>query len=124
MLRFSQADLVYIGQGKNSKGSPKELEHIVKGVKVTETKTFSLNYYNTNGTLQRSMRKSKNIVIPLHLSEDKIINGVRYELLYVDYQCLRYRVHNILHYRRNGLRVLLDIEELRWFIHKAKFMSI
>lgn len=113
MLRFSQADLVFIGQTKDDKGSPKELEYVLKNVKVVETKTFSLNYYNTNGTLQRSMRKSRNLVIPTYLTEDRIINGIRYELLYIDYQCLRYRVHNILHYRRNALRMLVDIEELR-----------
>lgn len=113
MLRFSQADLIFIGQGKDEKGSPKELVHVVKNVKVSETKTFSLNYYNTNGTLQRSMRKSRNLLIPIHLTEDIVKDGVRYELLYIDYQCLRYRVHNILHYRRNGLRMLVDIEELR-----------
>ena len=59
------------------------------------------------------MRKSKNLVLPIHLTEDRVIDGVRYELLYIDYQGLRYRVHNILHYRRNALRMLVDIEELR-----------
>ena len=114
MLHYSKANLIYIGQSKSENGSPKEVEYVLENVKVVETRTFSLNYYNTSGTLQRSMRKSKNIVLPITLTEDRVINGVRYELLYVDYQGLRYRVHNILHYRRNGLRMLLDIEELRW----------
>lgn len=112
MLRFAEATLVFVGQTKYDDGSPKQVE-ISKTVKAVEQKTFSLNFYNTSGTLQRSMRQSKNLVLPKELTDDIIQDGIRYELLYIDYYGLRYRVHNILHYRRNALRVLVDMQELR-----------
>ena len=112
MFHYSKATLIYIGNGVADNGSPIELKHC-REVKVTQTRNFSLNFYNSNGTLQRSMRNSRNIVIPAEYAKDICIDGVRYELLYVNYQGLRYRVQNILNYRKSGLRVLLDIEELR-----------
>lgn len=113
MLHYGKAKLIYIGQGTAENGSPIELEYVRENVKITETNTFSVNYYNTSGTLQRSMRDSKNIVIPIQYTKDVFENGVRYQLLYVEYYGLRYRVYNILHYRKSGLRMLLDIQEVR-----------
>lgn len=63
--------------------------------------------------MQRSMRKSKNLVVPIEMTQDRVIDGVRYELLYVEYHGLKYRVQNILNYYKSGIRMILDIEELR-----------
>lgn len=112
MLHYGQAKLIYIGQGVADNGSPIELE-FTRVCKVTETNTFSVNYYNTSGTLQRSMRDSKNIVIPIQYTKDVCKDGTRYQLLYIEYYGIRYRVYNILHYRKSGLRMLLDIQEVR-----------
>lgn len=113
MLHYGEVNLIYIGQGVADNGSPIELEHVIENVKISETRTFSLNYYNTSGTLQRSMRDSKNIVVPIQLTKDIVKDGIKYQLLYVQYYGVRYRVYNILNYRKSGLRMLLDIQEVR-----------
>lgn len=114
MLSFGKATLIYMAQAKKSNGSPYEVK-ITREIKVKEVKTFSLNYYIMGGDNQRLMRLSKNLVVPKWTTEDiiDIENNLRYELLYVDYQGLHYRVQNILKYYKMNQRMILDIEELR-----------
>lgn len=112
MQHYETATLIYVGSIKKGNGSPKEVS-ISQRCKVKETRNFSLNFYNSNGTMQRSMRKSKNLVVPIEMTQDRVIDGVRYELLYVEYHGLKYRVQNILNYYKSGIRMILDIEELR-----------
>lgn len=112
MQHYETATLIYVGSIKKGSGSPKEVS-ISHRCKVKETRNFSLNFYNSNGTMQRSMRKSKNLVVPIEMTQDRVIDGVRYELLYVEYHGLKYRVQNILNYYKSGIRMILDIEELR-----------
>lgn len=112
MFHYGKAELIYISSSAKDTGSPTELK-ITKTCKVTETKQFSLNFYSSANGKQRLMRKSKNIVVPINFTEDIVQDGKRYELTYVNYNNLKYQVHNILNYRKSGLRMLLDIEELR-----------
>lgn len=123
MQHFSQATLIYVAQGKRENGSPVE-ESYSRCVKVKEIKTFSLNFYTQGDTTQRSMRNSKNLVVSKWLTDDYFDRRTKkhYELLYVDYEGLRYHVRNILNYRngvvkaqweRSSLKAILDIEELR-----------
>lgn len=112
MFHYGTITLVYIGQSKDEKGSPIELTQ-EKEVKTTETKTFSLNYYTSNGVLQRSMRNSRNFVVAKHLCDDIVVDDVKYELAYVKLNDITYHIRNILNYRKSGLRMLLDVEELK-----------
>lgn len=113
MLYFDEATLIYAGQVQDINGSPREVR-IEKTIRVKEVKTFSLNYYLMGEDNQRLMRKSKNIVVPRWMTEDFEDEGVRYELLYVDYKGVHYRVKNLLkYYQMEQTRSILDIEELR-----------
>lgn len=113
MYYFNEATLIYAGQKQKEDGSPYEVT-ISKSVRVKEVKTFSLNYYLMGGDNQRLMRKSKNIVVPRWMTDDFEEDGVRYELLYVDYNKVRYRVKNLLkYYQMEQTRSILDLEELR-----------
>ena len=112
MQYYEAATLIYVGSTKKGSGSPKE-ETITHRCKVKEIRNFSLNFYTSNGTLQRSMRKSKNLVVPMEMTHDRVVDNVRYELLYVEYHGLKYRVQNILNYYKSGIRMILDIEEVR-----------
>lgn len=112
MQHFQKATLIYVTQGKASDGSPTE-ETFTRTIQVKEIKTFSLNFYTSNGQDQRNMRLSKNIVVPKWLTEDHIYDGKRYELLYVEFGGIRYHVKNVLKYYKSSLRMILDIEELR-----------
>ena len=112
MLYYNEATLIYAGQKQNLNGSPYEVT-IEKSAKVKEIKTFSLNYYLMGGDNKRLMRKSKNIVVPRWMTEDFTQDGVRYELLYVRYNGLKYRVRNLLKYfEMEQTRSILDLEEL------------
>lgn len=113
MLSFGEATLIYVAQTKASNGSPIE-NTITRDIKVKEVKTFSLNYYIMGGDNQRLMRLSKNLVVPKWVTNDVYDeNNLRHELLYVNYQGLKYRVQNILKYYKMNTRMILDIEELR-----------
>lgn len=115
MLYYFQAELIYVGHTVAENGSPIEVT-ISKTIKVKEIKNFSFNYYNQN---QRSMRLSKNIIVPKWMTEDVAgdgetgIEGVRYELAYVRYNGLKYQIREIMKYYKTALRVVLDIQEVR-----------
>lgn len=113
MLYYNEATLIYSGQKQDENGSPYEVT-ISRSTKVKEIKTFSLNYYLMGGDNKRLMRKSKNIVVPRWMTEDFTDDdGVRYELLYVVYNGLKYRVRNLLKYfEMEQTRSVLDLEEL------------
>lgn len=106
----SSANLIFVSSGKKDNGSPIELEHIMGDVKVDESESFSANYYNDQ---QRLMRQAKNLVIQTRYTEDLLIDGKRYELLYVEYKGLKYKVRNILKVKNSTHRKILDLQELR-----------
>ena len=112
MLRFNEATLIYVGSTKLSDGSPCEVT-ITRLIKAQEVKTFSLNYYLMGQDSQRLMRNSKNIVVPRWATEDVVEDGVTYELMYVKYMGLKYRIQQILRQYRTNTRVIIDMEELR-----------
>ena len=106
----AEAELVYVGLGVASNGSPINLE-LKKTVRVDEMETFSQNYYNEE---QRNMRLSRNLVIPTYLTEDiASLDGINYELMYVNYDGKRYKVKHILKLRGTRQRMILDIQEVR-----------
>lgn len=105
----SSAELIYEGQGVAENGSPTILQ-TSQVIKVDEAETFSNNYYNDQ---QRNMRLSRNLIIPSFFTNDKILNGVTYELMYVNYDGKRYKVKNILKVRNTRQKMLLDIQEVR-----------
>jgi len=109
MFIKSQCELIYVGQGVASNGSPIELEEKVT-IPVSELETFSVNYYNEQ---DRSMRNSRNLVIPTYLTFDKQVSGKNYELMYVNYQNKRYKVRNILKRRGTRQMMILDIQEVK-----------
>lgn len=115
MFIKSQAELIYQGQDVAENGSPVAV-YLSKVVRVDELETFSNNYYNEQ---QRNMRLSRNLVVPTYLTEDIIgCDDKRYELMYVNYDCKKYRVKNILKYNnryegRTRQRMILDIQEVR-----------
>lgn len=106
----SVANLIFISSGKADNGSPIQLEHIMGNVKVDESESFSANYYNDQ---QRLMRQAKNLVIQTRYTEDIIIDSKRYELLYVEYKGLKYKVRNILKVKTTNKKKILDLQELR-----------
>lgn len=112
MLKYSVAELVYVCTTQAENGSPIELT-ITRRQKVKEIKTFSRNYYALNGADQRSMRDSKNLVVPQAVTGDILKDGHRYELRYVNYNGRRYSVREDLVYFKQDLRRVLDIQELR-----------
>lgn len=117
----SEAELIYEGQGVAENGSPTILQ-TSQVIKVDEAESFSNNYYNDQ---QRNMRLSRNLIIPSFFTNDKILNGVTYELMYVNYDGKRYKVKNILKVRNTRQKMLLDIQEVRWnvLILKKKSMT-
>lgn len=106
----SIANLIYTANGKLSNGSPTILEKRIENVLVDEAETFSNQYYTDS---QREMRLSRNIIIPVHLVSDQIQAGVRYELTYIEYDSLKYKVRNILKVKGTRMKMLLDVQELR-----------
>lgn len=114
MFIKSEAELIYEGQGVKENGSPVAL-YQSKTVRVDELETFSSNYYNEQ---QRNMRLSRNFVVPTYLTDDIVVDDVRYELMYVNYQDKKYRIRNILKYNarytgRTRQRMILDVQEVR-----------
>lgn len=116
MFIKSQTELIYEGQGVSPNGSP-YLLYQSKVVKCDEMETFSNNYYNDQ---QREMRLSRNLVIPSYLTQDLIVDGKRYELMYCLYDGKKYKIRNILKYKANRYaqgntrqKMILDIQELR-----------
>lgn len=111
----SQVDLIYQGLGVEEDGSPINLE-ICKTVRCDEMQTFSVNYYNSQ---QRNMRTSRNLVVATHFTEDIYKDDIKYELMYCIYDCVKYRVKNVLKYKRSqkvGFTrqlMILDIDEIR-----------
>lgn len=105
----SEAELIYEGQGVAENGSPTILQ-TSQVIKVDEAETFSNNYYNDQ---QRNIRLSRNLIIPSFFTNDKILNGVTYELMYVNYDGKKYKVKNILKVRNTRQKMLLDIQEVR-----------
>ena len=113
MLKYSEAELVYVAQDRLENGSPIEVT-LSRRVKVKEIKTFSRNYYlTTNGADQRSMKDSKNLVVPQAVVGDILQDGHRYELRYVNYNGRHYKIKEDLVYFKQDLRRVLDIEEMR-----------
>ena len=113
MQHYSAATLIYVGRITADNGSPKEVTVEKPNVKVRQIRNFSLNYYTTNGGNLRSMRNSRNLVVAKQLTEDIKREGVKYELMYVRYNGLKYRVKEVLNYWKTDLRVILDCEEVK-----------
>lgn len=116
MFIKSEVELIYEGQGVLENGSP-TLITTSKLVRCDEMETFSSMYYNDE---ERNMRLSRNLVIPTYLTNDVILDGNRYELMFVIYQGRKYKVKNILKYKANKYsegktrqKMILDVEELR-----------
>ena len=109
MFIKSESELIYVGQGVAENGSPVELEE-KRTIRVDELENFSVNYYNDQ---DRSMRESKNLVVPTYLTNDLNVNGKRYELMYVNYLGKRYKVRNILKRRGTRQMMILDIQEVK-----------
>lgn len=105
----SSVVLIYEGKGTEENGSPINL---VKSetVMCDEMETFSNQYYTDQ---QRNMRKSRNLVIPTYLTNDIVDNGVNYELMYVIYDGIEYKVRNILKLKGTRQRMILDVQEVR-----------
>lgn len=112
MLYFDKAEVIYISSTKASNGSPKELS-ITRNMKIKEIKTFSRNYYATGDVNQRMMRYSKNFVLPFWATEDIVQDEKRYELTYIVYHGIKYKVKEVLKYWKTELRMILDCEEVR-----------
>lgn len=102
--------LIYTGLGQKDTGSPVKNQIIEDNIKCDDMETFSQNYYAQN---QRIMRLSKNIAIFKHLSEDRVVDNVRYELSHVEIYGRKYKIQNILKHRDSYLKVILDCQELR-----------
>jgi len=105
----TSVELIYQGLGVADNGSPINLEYS-EVVRCDELKQFSVNYYNDQ---QRNMRKSRNLIVPTYLVEDREIEGKRYELMYCVYDGRKYKVKNILTERHTRQTMILDIEEVR-----------
>lgn len=106
----SVCNLIYVGKTKLENGSPKDIEFVKQDVKCDESETFSNQYYTEQ---KRSMRLSRNLIIPTELTKDLNIDDVRYELTYVTYDGLRYQIQNILKLKKTRQRMILDLEEVR-----------
>lgn len=101
--------LIYEAQGVASNGSPVTSE-ITETVRCDEAETFSNQYYTEQ---QRNMRESRNLIVPSYLTESFVKDNLRYELMYVTYRDIRYKVRNILKVRNTRQKMLLDIQEIR-----------
>lgn len=112
MQYFDEATLIYVGSKQKTNGSPEEITiRLVAKVKVI--RNFSLNYYNVVGTASRNMRNSRNFVVDRDLIEDRFDDeGRRYELTYVNYHGINYRIREILNYYKTGMRYILDTQEV------------
>lgn len=111
MQYFDEATLIYVGSTQKANGSPEEVT-ISLIAKVKVIRNFSLNYYNVTGTATRSMRNSRNFVVNKDLIEDRYVDDVKYELLYVVYDGIKYRIREILNYYKTGMRYILDTQEV------------
>lgn len=114
MFIKSQVELIYEGHSVSDNGDPIRLD-ISKVVRCDEMETFSHQYYNEQ---QRNMRISRNLVIPTYLCEDIIQDNIRFELMYCNYNGLKYKVKNVLKYKsrtvkNTRMKMVLDIEELK-----------
>lgn len=109
MFIKSSVELIYVGQGVASNGSPYSIE-IKKDVMCDEMETFSNQYYNDR---QRDMRLSRNLVVPTFLTDDIVENNVRYELTFCIYDNKKYKVRNILKMRNTRMQMILDVQEVR-----------
>lgn len=116
MFIKSQVELIYEGHGVATNGSPIAL-YQSKVVRCDEMETFSNTYYSQQS---REMRLSRNLVVPTYLTNDLIIEGKRYELMYCVYDGRKYKIRNILKYRANRYSegstrqvMVLDIQEMR-----------
>lgn len=119
----SEVELIYEGQTVADNGSPIAIFQ-KKLVRCDEMETFSNNYYNNQ---QRNMRLSRNLIVPTYLTDDIFdCEGNRYELMYCNYDCRKYKVRNILKMRNTRQRMILDIQEVRWgeVLRKRKSTSI
>lgn len=113
MLYYGKAELIYVAMKRKEDGSPYEAT-VSRTVRVKEVKTFSMNYYTTFNANQRSMRLSKNIVVPRWVCEDIVEDGTRYELTYVIINGLKYSVkQTLIYFKMATTRRILDIQELR-----------
>lgn len=109
MFIKSSVTLIYEGQGVASNGSP-VTSTIRETVRCDEAETFSNQYYTEQ---ERNMRESRNLIVPTYMTESFIREGLRYELMYVEYLGIRYKVRNILKVKNTRHRMLLDIQEIR-----------
>lgn len=105
----SSVELIYVGQGIATNGSPLTYEEKLV-VMCDELEIFSVEYYNN---MQRDMRTSRNLVVPTYLTDDVVKNDIRYELMFCNYDGKRYKVRNILKVRNTRQRMILDIQEVR-----------
>lgn len=111
MQYFDEATLIYVGSTQKANGSPVEVT-INRPAKIKVIRNFSLNYYNVTGTASRSMRNSRNFVVNKDMIEDIVEDNVRYELLYVEYLGIKYRIREILNYYKTGMRYILDTQQV------------
>lgn len=109
MLEKVIVDLVYSGLSQDDKGSPHKVEITEQSVKCDRLDKFSSYYYNEN---QRIMRKSDNFAIPKIYVNDKVVDNVNYELMYVVYNSKKYTIKNVLNHKTSSLMVLLDCQEV------------
>ena len=110
MLTKVIVDLKYVATGKSANGSPTELIITESNVRADLINSFSQNYYQNN---QRIMRQARNFTIAEYLTHDRINSNNRYELMYVEYDGLKYRIKNILKHKSSNLRMILDCDEVK-----------
>lgn len=92
------ATLIYVAKSHNqTNGSPIELTK-EKEVKVDVVQTFSTGYYFERG---REMRDSCNLCVNVYHTEDFEEDGLVYELQYLWFRGMKYKVMAILNNFRN-----------------------
>lgn len=109
MFIKSSVTLIYEAQGVATNGSPVTSE-ITETVRCDEAETFSNQYYSQQ---ERNMRESRNLIVPTYMTESLIRDDLRYELMYVEYRGVKYKVRNILKVKNTRQRMMLDIQEIR-----------
>ena len=116
MFIKGEVELIYQTIGEDDDGSPVK-KTWCRTIRCDEMETFGNNYYTSQ---QRNMRLSRNLVVPAWVCDDVFQYGYRFELMYVNYLCRRYKVHSILKYRASRQSVkntrqlmVLDIQEVR-----------
>ena len=107
------ATLIYMAKTHDSTdGSPINLE-ISKEVKVDIQKTFSSGYYFERG---REMRDACNLVVNEYHVKDIEEDGLLYELSYVVFKGMRYKVMSIMNhyynYQDDPYRKVLDLKKV------------